>query len=396
MRIWSWPCRSAGGSDRGIRLATPEPPGRRCEGDRLVDGGLAGEEGDLEPFGTVIALAASSGRARVRKGVGLALFGDLGPGVVEPEVVEVDVPPTSGVVVDQADEDLFAQVWGQVEGQPASCPRHRRPTPGDDHAIVRPDRSPRGWSGTTRRRSGSWRTASTAGTAPTSTSLSRRVATSVVRADPEPPGVAAFHVPSALRDGIPSMGGPAKASPSACQSLSVPVSKSEVERSTLASTGPRPRQPRVETDTHAPALPDDRGPIAHTVSWCRTALEGGKPTDPEEGRVSSIQRQAGSKHPRCRHFQLPAFSVIGQDLPCRNQRHLQRFPCGLHTDALFPTVPVGMRSSTARVVPRTAERPRWHPTGTWDEGGRPSGAGDDGSKHPATRTFSSGRWSKGA
>ncbi len=65
----------------------------------------------LNPSGTVIAFAASSGESPAwRKASGpVGRFGDLGLGVVEPEVVEVDVAPAPGVVVDQPDEDLLAR-----------------------------------------------------------------------------------------------------------------------------------------------------------------------------------------------------------------------------------------------------------------------------------------------
>src|SRR5436190_1367504 len=50
-------------------------------------------------------------RRRPRRQVGL-----LG---MEPEVVEVEVPPVAGVAIDQTDEDLFSLVGLQIDGDAA-------------------------------------------------------------------------------------------------------------------------------------------------------------------------------------------------------------------------------------------------------------------------------------
>ena len=133
MRSCAW--SSADAPRVGIGLGDPEPAAVvDRHGDRLDDVGLAGEERDLEarrhghrPRGLLGAEAGVPIDVE-RRGPAPGRDGRLG--VVQPEVVEVDVAPAAALAIHQPDHDLLAQVLRTGRRPRAPCPRDRRPTPG--------------------------------------------------------------------------------------------------------------------------------------------------------------------------------------------------------------------------------------------------------------------------
>ncbi len=104
----------------GVGLGDPEAASivdRHC--DRLNDVGLAGEEGYFEARRHGHCASCVFG---AQSGVGVGI-GRIGPpawrhgwlGVVEAEVVEVDVAPAVAVGIDKPDHDVLAQVGRQVD-----------------------------------------------------------------------------------------------------------------------------------------------------------------------------------------------------------------------------------------------------------------------------------------
>ena len=124
----------------GVRLGHPQAAAIvDREGDRPHDVGLGGGERHREPFGTVIARAASapdrpacgtcsSGGSVVGVG-GRDLVREERPRVVKAEVVEVDVRPgalpevdggrRAALVVHEADEDVAAGVRLEIDDRGA-------------------------------------------------------------------------------------------------------------------------------------------------------------------------------------------------------------------------------------------------------------------------------------
>ena len=104
----------------GIRFGDPQPAAVvDRHGDRLHDVGLAGKGRDREAFGQRHRLGgivgSQPGEFEQVGRVPRARLGKLRFGLIEPEIVEVDVSPAVGTGVDQADEDLFASDVGQID-----------------------------------------------------------------------------------------------------------------------------------------------------------------------------------------------------------------------------------------------------------------------------------------
>ena len=156
-------------------------------------------------------------------------------------------PPVS--LVDQADEDLLAEVRRQVDGDRLHVLGRRRPRPAKMTSPVssrtsstrvvgvRPAADQEAGEGL-RHPERDARSASPAAASPLR----------LVRADPELARVPALHVrPARARRCPPRSAGPAKASPSAVQSLSVPVSKSRFSGLPSFPVGSVPRPALGET-----------------------------------------------------------------------------------------------------------------------------------------------------
>ena len=168
-------------------------------------------------------------------------------GVVQPEVVEVDVAPAAAFSIHQPDHDLLAQVLPTGRRPRAPGPRDRLRTPGRPPGPCPSGRAPRASPRASRRRSGSWRTAWRPGTAPTSMSpWARRRRPRRCRPRIGPRAGCACRRDAAWT-ASPLIGCPRKASPSAVQSARVPVSKSQVERAALRVRRDRARQPGFNT-----------------------------------------------------------------------------------------------------------------------------------------------------
>ncbi len=124
-------------------LGDPEPaPVVDREPDRLMDVGLAGEEGDLEALGHRHRGRRLGGESpawrKASGGVDPAGVGGR-PRRVEPEVIEVEVPPAATVLVDQPDDELLALVRGQVDDHARQVLGVIARGPRDDLAVVLTD-----------------------------------------------------------------------------------------------------------------------------------------------------------------------------------------------------------------------------------------------------------------
>ena len=105
------------------RLGDPEPSLRvECERDRLLEVGLRRDQVDVEAIGDRHrAHGLGGGEARMRDHVGhedrrhAGGAVERGLRVVEAEVVEVDVAPAAGGLVDEAHEDRLAHGIAQVD-----------------------------------------------------------------------------------------------------------------------------------------------------------------------------------------------------------------------------------------------------------------------------------------